>query len=259
MYLQLLKRALPLPEITAGETYLFVGAHPDDIEVGTGGSVAKLIEMKKAVYFAIITDGGCGYQDLSLTKVALVETRKKEALTSATEFGVKDTFFLGFPDAGDYKEEAVAKELAKIILNINPDFVFAPDPNLPSEIHPDHLKAGNAVKLALLYCGYPLVYQENVGEVPNDLLQSFRFRNLGFYFTHRANKFMRLNQNHVQTQRKAILCHGSQFSNTDEFNQIMRYLSIRGRIFGSLGKRSKEGFFVLGKMHQHCFPEVNRY
>ncbi|MFA5467359.1 MAG: PIG-L family deacetylase [Candidatus Izemoplasmatales bacterium] len=259
MFLKLLKRALPLPDLREGETYLFVGAHPDDIEVGAGGTVAKLVDLKKKVYFVIITDGGCGSMDASIERDRLVKTRREEALNAAKELKVEDVSFLGFPDAGDYREYDVAKALAPIILRINPDFVFAPDPNLPSEIHPDHLKAGNAVKMAMLFSGYPLVYRDNVGAIPQTSEKAFRFRNLCFFFTHRANAFMSLDQVCVHARKHAIMCHESQFPNDEELKQILKYLSIRSRIFGALGKREREGFFALGPVHQHCFSEVNRY
>jgi len=259
MFLSLLKRALPLPDLCSGGTYLFVGAHPDDIEVGAGGTVAKLVELKKKVFFVIITDGGCGHKNPNTIREELVNTRKREAILAAKELGVQEVFFLDYPDAGDYSEYQVAKSLAPLILDINPDFIFAPDPNLPSEIHPDHLRAGNSVKTAILYCGYPLVYRENVGPVPEGKELGFRFRNLCFYFTHRPNKYMILGKHHVHARKHAIMCHESQFPNQEELSQILRYLSIRSRIFGALGKREREGFFTLGEMHLHCFPEVNRY
>lgn len=259
MYQKLLKAALPLPKLTDGEKYLFVAAHPDDIEVGAGGTVAKLVSLGKRVDIVVITDGGCGSKDLAIAKTGLAAIRKAEAIAAAEVLGVTKISFLAYPDAGDYRAYDVAKALATIMVELNPDFVLAPDPKLPSEIHPDHLKAGEALMTAVLFAGYPLVYQENVGPVKPEHLSHFRFRNLGFFFTHRPNRYLTIDPSHREIQKHAIICHESQFPDPEELKQILLYLKFRGRSFGSFGRRSKEGFFVLGKLHVHCYPEVNRY
>ncbi len=51
--------ALPEAGLTHyGSKFLFVGAHCDDIEIGCGGTAAKLASMRRAVTFAVATDCG---------------------------------------------------------------------------------------------------------------------------------------------------------------------------------------------------------
>ena len=45
-----LKAAAPLPDIEKSERYLFIGPHPDDIEIGAGATAAKLAAMGLKVY-----------------------------------------------------------------------------------------------------------------------------------------------------------------------------------------------------------------
>ena len=45
----ILKLAAPLPDITKYERYLFLGPHPDDIEIGAGATAAKLASMGKKI------------------------------------------------------------------------------------------------------------------------------------------------------------------------------------------------------------------
>ncbi len=71
-----------------------------------------------------------------------MEIRKAEALASAKLLGVTDVTFLPFADGGMYRMEDAACELAKQIVRLRPDAVFAPDPNLISECHIDHIKRG---------------------------------------------------------------------------------------------------------------------
>ncbi|MGI6392184.1 MAG: hypothetical protein ACOX16_01020 [Candidatus Izemoplasmatales bacterium] len=95
--------------------------------------------------------------------------------------------------------------------------------------------------------------------IPKEKEHNFRLRNLCFYFTHRANRFIVLDKTYVHCRKHTIMCHESQFASGEDLGKILRYLKIRSRIFGALGKHEKEGFFVFGEKHLHSFPEVNRY
>ena len=52
-----LRFAAPLPKIEQFDRFLFLGPHPDDIEIGAGATAAKLAAMGKQVTFLICTDG----------------------------------------------------------------------------------------------------------------------------------------------------------------------------------------------------------
>ena len=52
-----LRFAAPVPDPLSFERYLFIGPHPDDIEIGAGATVARLTAMGKYVQFLICTDG----------------------------------------------------------------------------------------------------------------------------------------------------------------------------------------------------------
>ena len=49
--------AAPLPDLEAFDRYLFIGPHPDDIEVGAGATAAKLAAAGKTVCFLVCLDG----------------------------------------------------------------------------------------------------------------------------------------------------------------------------------------------------------
>ena len=51
MIRMILKRAVPVPSVEGFQRYLFVGPHPDDIEIGAGATAAKLAD-----YFGVTTD-----------------------------------------------------------------------------------------------------------------------------------------------------------------------------------------------------------
>ena len=54
------KIAAPVPKIEQFEKYLFIGPHPDDIEIGAGATAAKLAAAGKKIAFLILCDGRYG-------------------------------------------------------------------------------------------------------------------------------------------------------------------------------------------------------
>ena len=55
--------AAPLPRVESFERYLFIGPHPDDIEIGAGATAAKLVKSGKRVSFLICLDGRFGLEN----------------------------------------------------------------------------------------------------------------------------------------------------------------------------------------------------
>ena len=87
-----LRFAAPAPKVEAFDRYLFIGPHPDDIEVGAGATAAKLVAAGKQVCFLICTDGRYGLEHApkGTTPEALIELRKAEAVASAKLLGVDE-------------------------------------------------------------------------------------------------------------------------------------------------------------------------
>ena len=90
-----IKLASPLPELDSFNRYLFIGPHPDDIEIGAGATAAKLAESGKAVAFLCCIDGR--YGSASVPPEELIPIRQDEAKASAAALGVSDVASLRPP------------------------------------------------------------------------------------------------------------------------------------------------------------------
>ncbi len=261
MGVPILKMLAPIPKIEGHKNAVFVGPHPDDIEVGAGGTAVKLAASGAAVTFVVCTDGGAGAMTASTDMAALIATRRSEAIKSARLLGAKDVLFLDFPDGGEYAAWDLAKRLAELFARISPDIVFAPDARLPSEIHPDHVKCGEAVNAALVMSGFPLVMKRN--GIPFDETVPLEPRKtLCLYYTHRTNRIVGLTKAQFSLKLDAVACHESQFpaGARDETRLLKSYLALRGRRFGvRVFQRFGEGFCVFAPLHQHAFPEIQQY
>ena len=154
-----LRFAAPVPQVESFQRYLFVGPHPDDIEIGAGATAAKLTAAGKQVTFLVCTDGRFGLEHApqGTTPEELVGLRKAEAIASAQALGVTDVRFLNFSDGGAYDLEALVKAVAQIVGDVQPELIFAPDPDVTSECHIDHRNAGEAAKRLAFFAPFPEV------------------------------------------------------------------------------------------------------
>lgn len=242
-----LKAAAPLPDIEKFERYLFIGPHPDDIEIGAGATAAKLASMGKSVCFLICLDGRYGSE--TIPPEELVGIRKQEALASAKALGVSDVRFLNLSDGGFYEFDELLHGIAQTVGSFKPDVIFAPDPCVTSECHADHLNVGNAARRIAYFAPY-------AGIMRNYGAESAPVAALAYYMTAKANCFVKT-KGYLDRQLDAIFtCHKSQFPG-DTGDAIRLYLKLRSITFG-LRRLSPaaEGFRVLTPTHMHCLPEM---
>lgn len=251
----IVKKFVPFPKIEEFTTFLFVGPHADDIEIGAGATVAKLTAMKKKVVFLICTDGRYG-DGLSggLKGKALSEKRREEALASAALLGVTDVRFLDLEDGGNYEKKDLIEGIAGVIKDVEPDIIFAPDPDVKSEAHVDHLRTGKAVKMLTCLAPYPGIMKRFLkGQEKGIPVQA-----AAFYMTASPNRYVKTG-NLIKKQFEALDCHVSQYpSDSDASKQVKLYLRVRSLDFGlRTFSPAAEGFRVLSRVHMHCLPEAS--
>ncbi len=122
---------------------LAVGAHPDDIEFGCGGTLAKWAQQGCAVHYAVLTDGSKGTWNPQADTVALVATRQAEQREAARRVGATGSVtFLGAVDGELENTHAMRDELSRLIRIVQPDVVLGHDPWKRYRLHPDHRAAG---------------------------------------------------------------------------------------------------------------------
>ena len=248
----IIKSAAPVPSIEDHENFLFIGPHPDDIEIGAGATIAKLCAAGKKVTFLICMDGRFGLEHApkGITPDQLANLREKESIKGAHVLGVSDVRFLRLSDGGLYSRKELIKGIARVIGEVQPDILFAPDPCVPSECHTDHLNVGEAVRRLAFFAPF----EEIMG---NYGAKSAPVQALAYYMTARPNRFMGT-AGFRKKQIKALICHKSQFTrDSEDLKQIELYLKIREISFGLRSLKGRaEGFRVLGRTQMHCLPEA---
>lgn len=134
---------------------VIISAHPDDMEIGMGGTVAKLVESMAVITSVIITNGGRSSNPFAMTEQRMAEVRREEAFRAAGVLGVTEVIFCDEPDATDEIDtKVVMQRLVEILLRLRPTEVYTLDEEL--DRHPAHRLAGKLARESVLEAGIVL-------------------------------------------------------------------------------------------------------
>src|SRR5216684_4520786 len=126
-----------------GQRILVIIAHPDDAESFSGGTMARLAQEGKEIYYLVITRGDKGSNDPGITPERLSSIREEEQRNAALLLGVQSVMFLeGYSDGYVEASFKLRGELVRKIRELKPDVVFTFDPWKRYELHPDHRATG---------------------------------------------------------------------------------------------------------------------
>ncbi|MDQ3978738.1 MAG: PIG-L family deacetylase [Actinomycetota bacterium] len=122
---------------------LAIGAHPDDVEFGCGGTLAKWAAGGCAIFHLICTDGSKGSWSPDEDLAALVATRQAEQRAASRALGgTGEVVFLRWPDGELEAGLRQRWEVCYWIRRLRPDVVLGHDPWKRYRLHPDHRAAG---------------------------------------------------------------------------------------------------------------------
>jgi LmbE family N-acetylglucosaminyl deacetylase len=139
---------------------LAICAHPDDIEIGCGGTLAKWAAGGCSIHHLVLTDGSKGTWEPDRDVASLVATRQDEQREAARRLGGGEVGFLGWPDGELRNTIREQWEVCRWIRQIRPDVVFGHDPWRRYRLHPDHRNAGFVVTDALVAARDPLFFAD---------------------------------------------------------------------------------------------------
>lgn len=207
---------------------LCVGAHPDDVEIGMGGTVANLVRSGHSVFILDLTNG-------EPTPHGSPEIRAQESTKSAQILGAhRQTLTM----SNRFLEDTIdnRKRIATVIRKHNPEYIFAP---YFDDAHPDHIAASKLVDAARFYA--KLTKSDIEGEpcFPKRVIYYFpvhlRLRIQPTFLNDISNTF--------EQKKKAILCYHSQFEANNKSALVDSFLD-ENRYWGfQAGCEAAEPFF----------------
>ena len=122
---------------------LAIGPHPDDAELGCGGTLALLARRGRRVGIAHLTRGEAGTR-------GTVEARRREAERAAEALGAVTLEVLDCGDGGLRTGPDEEDALIDLLRRLRPELVLGPP---PVDRHPDHGRAGRLVEDTCFYAG----------------------------------------------------------------------------------------------------------
>lgn len=128
-----------MPEVDV----LAFGPHPDDVELGCGGTLLKLADRGYRCAIVDLTRGEMGTR-------GTVETRAAEAANAARLLGVTARENLGLPDGFVRNDHESRRKVVEVIRAYRPKLIFAP---YHKDRHPDHYHASELVYEATFVAG----------------------------------------------------------------------------------------------------------
>ena len=105
---------------------LALGAHPDDIEIGCGGTLIKYARAGHRVFLMVLTDGAQGGD---------AEVRRAEQLASSRILGAHEIFWGGYRDTEAPVSQQAICQIEDVVKKVDPAYVFV---NYHDDTHQDH-------------------------------------------------------------------------------------------------------------------------
>ena len=212
---------------------LACGAHPDDVELGAGGSLARHSALGYRVGILDLTRG-------ELANNGTAEERDGEARAAGRVLGVSVRLNLGLPDRGIRPTEAAIAAAVAVIRKYRPRVLLVP---YGRDAHPDH----RAAYVLLEEARFSAALSKLEGDHP-----PYRVPVLLQYFINNDEPpdVIVPTEGYMERKMEAIRAHRSQFLYEPgrvrtplNDGSLLRKIVARDRYFGSLiGSESAEGF-----------------
>lgn len=220
---------------------LAFGAHPDDVELGCGATLAKEVAKGKRVGIIDLTRGELGTRGTA-------ETRDAEAKAAAEILGVHVRENLGFADGFFVNDKPHQLEIIKVLRKYQPDIVLC---NAIEDRHIDHGKGSSLVSDACFLSGLLKIATELDGDKqshwrPKQVYHYIQWKNLDPDIAVDVTGY-------IDLKMKSVLAYQTQFYDPDSkepetpissknFTDSVKY---RARDLGRIiGTEYAEGFNV---------------
>ncbi len=232
---------MPNDKLPTPERVLVVAAHPDDIEFGAAGTVARWVAEGAEVRYLLMTRGDKGSDDPAADPARIAVVREGEQRAAAAEIGVAGVEFLDEPDGQVEPSLRLRERVTRAIRAFRPEIVMSHDPtvlfvNNEWVNHPDHRAVGTVVVDAVFPTARdPLNFPEHLAAG----LQPWKVAELFLWSTNEANQLVDIGAT-LERKIAALSAHVSQFR---DFGETARWLRRGAEELGErAGYRAAEGF-----------------
>ena len=213
---------------------LIFGAHPDDCEIGMGGTIKKLSNNGSNITIIDLTQG-------EMSSNGNIFLRQKESEAASLILGIKERINLKLPDRNIENSKSNVERIANVIRKHKPDIVY-----LPSSIdtHPDHVSASLVIQESIFHAKL----RKFVSEFdPVDVKNSYMYH---INTTSDSDFFVDIT-NEMSDKVRSLNCYKSQFDNqanesTRLTNGFLKQVESNNNVLGyKCGTQFAEGFITI--------------
>ncbi|MBP9914226.1 MAG: PIG-L family deacetylase [Opitutaceae bacterium] len=204
---------------------IFFGAHPDDLEILCGGTIAQCVAQGHTVWMATATNGNVGSPTLTNAEIAAV--RKKEAEAAAKCLGAAGLIWMNENDEFLFDDERTRRKFVDAVRQAQADVIVTHNPN---DYHPDHVACSKLASDARILSAVRLIKTEHAPRPKSpelfymDSIAGLRFEPQ--FFVDISDRF--------ELKQQAVQCHHSQNAwlksifNTDLSQHVQVQSAFRG-------------------------------
>lgn len=221
---------------------LVIASHPDDAEIGMGGTMASLIAAGKKLVLVDLTDG-------EPTPHGSVEIRAKESAAAAECLGITERVNLGLPNRALFDGEVARKKLAEVFREYQPKILFT---QYWDDAHPDHIQASALTVAARFYSKFVKTDMKGTAFYPGKVF---------YYFsTHRRVRqepsFLFNIDGFFDRKLEALKCYESQFLKNQKNQVVFDMLQTENAYWGMQAGCKYAEPFVCKELLAHTSAEV---
>jgi LmbE family N-acetylglucosaminyl deacetylase len=217
---------------------LAIGAHPDDVELQAGGTVAAWAREGARVELACFTAGEKGTQDATADPREVGRIRRQEARAAAGELGATGVHFLGAVDGELEATMELRVAVARLVRRVRPDVVVGHDPWRRWLLHPDHRAAGLLTVDGVIAAREPLYAPELAAEG----LPAHRPHSILLFGTDAPDEVVDISAT-IDAKLAALRAHASQISDSADLERRVR--TWNAAIGAEFGLPLAEAFHLL--------------
>lgn len=207
-----------------------VGAHPDDVEIAMGGTVASLVAAGLRVGLLDLTDG-------EPTPYGTRELRLQEAAAAAQVLGVAWRRTLTLPNRALEDTLEARRMVAEVFRETRPRILFT---HYPVDGHPDHVAAASLVMAARFWS--KLVKTDMAG-APHYPARVYQFPAVHMRLCDPPSFIVDVSD-HVERKLAAVRCYASQFAHNPANVSFAAFIETSAAYFGGVARvAAGEPFF----------------
>lgn len=200
---------LPVPELFSAKRILCIQPHYDDNDIAAAGILTQLAKNGAELFYLTATNDLMGVVDTTLSDQDAAEALKRDQFSAGKIVGVKEQYWCGYPDAGEYNYFDLRRDFLKYIRMLKPDLVFAPDAWLTYEGHRDHIQTGRAAAEAVMFAGLTKIASSD--PAVDASYERHSIQGIALYFTREPNYIADITST-WEEKIAATRCYETQFT-----------------------------------------------